>query len=378
MPVKYCQTCDSIYKSDLITCKDDNTPLIVDEVLEDTEIGSHSISKKKGGEKRYHITQKIGVGGMGSVYRAHDKVLNRDCAIKVTNKALSSNDEVLKRFYREAKILALLTGDNIVRAYDFGVENYVYFIVMEYVTGDTLYKSLQQKKLFQISDTISIIAGVTKALTEAHGKNVIHRDLKPANIIISKDVFGNYKVKVLDFGIAKLISTQNPIENDGGISTTLTKPDIILGTPKYVSPEQILGTELDARSDIYSFAIIVYEMLAGQLPFPGNNKHEIMMKRLIKDPIPIRTINPTIPVELEQVIMKALSRDLENRIKTAEEFFNLAITAVNDISILKPNASPYQTNNISLNKLPTKLSLKNTEVVVWRQINWLETSKEDD
>lgn len=370
MPVKYCQKCDSIYKLDLTVCANDNAPLTIDEVLENVEIGNDTTKITKNREKRYVVTHRIGFGGMGSVYKARDSIFNRDCAIKLTNKTSSSNQETLERFYREAKILGLLTGDNIVHVYDFGIEGCAYFIVMEYVTGDTLYKSLQQKKLFQISDTISIIAGITKALTEAHKKNVIHRDLKPANIMISKDMSGNYKVKVLDFGIAKLISQQNTVENDSATFAPLTKPNTILGTPKYISPEQILGTELDPRSDVYSFAIIVYEMLAGQLPFQGNNDHEIMMGRLVKDPIPIRTINPTIPVELEQVIMKALSRELENRIKTAEEFFNAVLDAVNAMHMMKPTTSHYKATRLS--------PPKNPNVVVWKNINWKDTSEEDD
>lgn len=373
MSVKYCQKCDNIYEMDVVYCTVDGTVLIQDNLLQNVIIG---------GKRRYVVLKKIGFGGMGAVYKARDTLLNRDCAIKMTHFLLTANTAVQQRFIREAHILAKLQSPTIVTTYDMETENNSHFIVMEYVTGTTLNTLIREKKLFPIVEALPIIAEIGQALTEAHQKDIIHRDLKPANIMVYKDAKNHQHVKVLDFGIAKLISSQYGMWESTTQQFTplpLTNTGTILGTPQYMSPEQVEGLDnIDVRSDIYSFALIIYEMLSGSLPFIGNNPQEIMIKRLLKDPIPIRQINPELPETVEQIIMKGLAKKPDERIASAEELFSLLIGSLNNVEMEKGSFANQETGTPLTMPIssPYVSSVETTKLFQWKPIKWNETEDE--
>lgn len=260
---------------------------------------------------RFRILSELGHGGMGAVYKAEHVRMNRPCAIKMISPEIT-NEDTIRRFEREAKISALISDPHAVTVYDFGeTEDGRYFLVMEYVEGETLSNLMRREGVLPLTRVLPIVRQIGEALTAAHKQNIVHRDLKPDNIMITKKN-GQDWVKVLDFGIAKL-STED---------WNLTQTGKAIGTPLYMSPEQLAGEKLDARSDIYSLALIIYQMLTGGLPFQGENTQELIIKRLIKNPLPIRTVNPyvSIPEGVEAALMAALARDRQIRTPTIQQF----------------------------------------------------------
>jgi serine/threonine protein kinase len=257
----------------------------------------------------YNILDLIGKGGSGRVYRAQHGILARDAAIKVLRADLDTPDEHHDRFLQEAQTIAKMRHPHIVQLYDFGQVQDTYYMVMEYIEGDSLETRLKAAqdagRLLPGVEVWRIIKQMGEALTYIHDQGVIHRDIKPANILLTKD--GN--VVISDFGVAKLLAGH-------GNTTTGT----ITGTPAYMSPEQALGQPIDHRADLYSMAVIIYEMLVGRVPFTGTMPVTVILKHLNEDVPPARQFNPNVPRHVEVELQKVLSKRPENRHQSVAEF----------------------------------------------------------
>ncbi len=265
-------------------------------------------------DEKYRLDAAIGAGGMGSVYRATHLHMNATVAVKLLNKSLTGDQQAVERFRREAQAAARIRHPHAVSVTDFGVGNtgHVY-IVMEYLEGTDLRARLVKDHVIRPAEAITIILQALGAIGKAHSKGVIHRDLKPDNIWLTRDEeTGQPSVKVLDFGIAKL--------QDHKGSGALTQHGMIVGTPQYMSPEQVQGEELDARSDIYSLGIVLYEMLCGRPPFKSDNAFVIANKHVNERPRPIDDVNPDVPRPLAAAVMRALAKQRSGRPATAKDF----------------------------------------------------------
>jgi serine/threonine protein kinase/Tol biopolymer transport system component len=264
---------------------------------------------------RYRITTKIGAGGMGEVYRAQDTELGRSVALKFLSGELAAHQSRLKRFIQEAKAASALNHPNILTVYEIGRAGDATFIATEFVDGVTLRDHLLQRlKLIEVLD---IAIQIASALVAAHAAGIIHRDIKPENIMVRSDGI----VKVLDFGLAKLTEPQDSLSGPEATTMALvnTEPGAILGTVAYMSPEQALGREVDARSDVWSLGVVLYEMITGRAPFEGASKSHIIVAVTDREPLPISNFVPDLPDALEWIITEALTKDPEERCQTAKE-----------------------------------------------------------
>ncbi|HEX2178715.1 MAG TPA: Stk1 family PASTA domain-containing Ser/Thr kinase [Actinomycetota bacterium] len=255
---------------------------------------------------RYEVKGSIASGGMAEVFIARDNMLDRLVALKLMHPEFARNEAFIERFRREAQAAASLNDPRIVAIYDWGSDDGTYFIVMEYVEGNTLAEIIRASGPLPISKAVKIASDVLGGLHLAHKKGTIHRDVKPANIAIT--VGG--QVKVMDFGIARAA-------HDGAM--TVTQTGMVIGTASYFSPEQAQGKPVDARSDIYSVGVVLYEMLTGTVPFKGESPVAVAYKHVGEDPTPPRVLAEDIPPALEAVVMKALAKNPDNRYQTAEE-----------------------------------------------------------
>ncbi|WP_099363050.1 Stk1 family PASTA domain-containing Ser/Thr kinase [Fredinandcohnia onubensis] len=253
---------------------------------------------------RYKILEVIGGGGMANVYLARDVILERDVAIKVLRLDFSNDEEFIKRFRREAHAATSLAHPNIVSIYDVGEEEDIYYIVMEYVPGQTLKQYIQRNAPLHPKEAINIMLQLTSAITHAHQNQIVHRDIKPQNILIDHDG----TVKVTDFGIAVALS-----------STTITQTNSVLGSVHYLSPEQARGGMSTRKSDIYSLGIVMFELLTGRVPFEGESAVSIALKHLQSDTPSPKRWNATIPQSVENVILKATAKDPFHRYDSVEE-----------------------------------------------------------
>ena len=264
---------------------------------------------------RYEIIKNIGEGGMANVYLAYDVILDRKVAIKVLRGDLSNDEKFVRRFQREALSASSLAHSSIVEMYDVGEDNGIYYIVMEYVEGKTLKQLIKKRGNITLSEAIDIMLQLTEGITEAHESYIIHRDLKPQNILIKEDG----TIKVTDFGIAMALN-----------ATQLTQTNSVMGSVHYLPPEQASGKGSTIRSDIYSMGIMFYELLAGTLPFKGDNAVEIALKQM-RDTIPsIRKKNPAIPQSVENIILRATAKNPKNRYSDAKEMHEDLLTALDD------------------------------------------------
>ena len=265
--------------------------------------------------ERYRIVSRIGVGGMGAVYRAEHTMMRRDLAIKVLLPELGGKEEFARRFEREAESASRLTHPNIITVTDFGrTAEGSLFLVMEFLAGESLSEAIAAGPMAP-ERALGIMRQILRALEHAHGAGVVHRDLKPENIMLVEREGQRDVVKILDFGIAKVTQPQS-----GG--EALTQAGVIFGTPEYLSPEQALGEAVDARADIYAAGIILYEMLAGRRPFENEDKVKIISMHLAHAPPRIRDVSPTVdvPLPLEQAMMQSLEKSREHRFATATAF----------------------------------------------------------
>src|SRR5262245_54851701 len=256
---------------------------------------------------RYTIAATIGRGGMGTVYRATDSALGRDVALKVLPSEVASDPDRLERFRREARALAALNHPHIVTIYSVEQEGNVHFLTMELVPGRALDQLIAAQPL-TIEKVRQVAKAVAEALSAAHDKGIIHRDLKPANIVLSE----SGQTKVLDFGLSKIAATAPALA--GGSATHLgTAIGYVLGTPAYMSPEQVSGVNVDERSDIFSMGVLLYEMVTGLRPFNGPSPAELTSSILRDAPKPVADLRPTAPGDLSRVISRCLEKNPASR-----------------------------------------------------------------
>ncbi len=256
---------------------------------------------------RYEIIEELGSGGMGKVYRAEDKKVGEEVALKVISPGMAVSSETLERFRNELKVARKIKHKNVCQMFDLGEDAGTYFITMEYVPGENLKSFIKRAKRLDIGSAVSLAKEICEGMAAAHRLGIIHRDLKSSNIMIDDEG----EARIMDFGIARSLESKK-----------LTGDGKVVGTPQYMSPEQISGEELDRRTDIYSFGIILYEMLTGKVPFDGDTSLAIAYQHKNEPPLNPRDFNPQIPNNLSQFILKCMEKDREERYQSAEELFS--------------------------------------------------------
>ncbi len=260
--------------------------------------------------ERYEILEVIDGGGMGMVYKARDRELDDEIAIKTLHSDLISDDErMIDRFKSEIRLARLISHPSVVRTHDFGKWDGIYYLTMEYVAGVTARQLLAKRGRLAVSSTLAIATQLARSLEVAHEQGVIHRDIKPQNLLLDKD--GN--LKVLDFGVACLTER----------SGNLTEAGLVVGTPAYMAPEQLLDETAEERSDLYAVGVVLYECLTGRLPFEASSSIALIAKQLNEEPVPPDTVNPEVPPELSALIVRLLSKSPDDRPASASELGEL-------------------------------------------------------
>ena len=255
----------------------------------------------------YQIQGQLGQGGMATVYKAYHPALDRHVAIKVMDAALSKEPDFLERFRREARVIAKLDNPHIVPVFDFDEHHGQPYIVLKFIDGQTLKDRIKDSPLSQ-AEILNIVSSVGDGLDYAHKRGVLHRDTKPSNVLIASDG----KIYLTDFGLARIMESASSLTGDS-----------ILGTPHYISPEQAVNTEeLDARTDIYSFGVMIYEMVVGRLPFDSSSGFSVIEDHIFKAPPLPTSIKPDVPAEVERVILRALSKKRVDRYENVSELVN--------------------------------------------------------
>ena len=266
---------------------------------------------------RYELLEKIGSGGMAIVFRAKDRTLQRYVTVKILREEFIGDEEFKARFRSEALAAAKLSHTNIVRVYDVGQEGNIYFIVMEYVHGDTLKQAIKEKAPFDTKSTINVAIQIASGIEQAHKNHIIHRDIKPQNVLVGTDGI----VKVTDFGIARAAN-----------GATVTTSNTAMGSVHYFSPEQARGGYVDEKSDIYSLGITMFEMVTGQLPFQANTSVAVAMKQINEELPDIRQFNPKVSTSLEMIIRKATRKKADERYLTIDAMIQDLIKARNELN----------------------------------------------
>lgn len=304
-----CPKCQSENPADSLFCRKCGTqilsskhaPLSPTETFQ-TPIKGLAIGSTFAG--RYHVLEDLGTGGMGRVYKVLDKKIMEKVALKVLKPEIAFNEKMIERFRNELKFARKISHRHVCRMYDLSEEEETHFITMEYVSGEDLKSLMRKIGQFIVGKAVSIAKQICEGLAEAHRLGVVHRDLKPQNIMIDKE--GN--TRIMDFGVARLLRTEG-----------ITETGMIIGTPEYISPEQVEGREADERSDIYSFGIILYEMVTGRLPFGGDNPLSIALKHKSEVPPHPGEFDAQIPEDLSKLILKCLEKRREKRYQKVEE-----------------------------------------------------------
>lgn len=281
-------------------------------------------------DERYELLEHIGSGGMAEVYKARDIILDRLVAIKVLNSQFASDAEFVQRFQREAQGAARLTHSNIVGIFDVGESDGRHYIVMEYVSGNTLKKLVEEKGKLSVVESVRIAKKIAAALEMAHKNNLVHCDIKPHNILVTAEGV----VKVADFGIARAVS-----------ASTLTYNDTVVGSVHYFSPEQAKGTQITPKSDVYSLGVVLYEMITGKLPFNGSTPISIALKHVKDEPVPVREIDSNIPAAVDNIIARSMEKEAELRPDSTEMFNSLEAIEkeINGTSFSQKEDDPFAT-----------------------------------
>ena len=265
----------------------------------------------------YEIIEQIGAGGMGEVYLARDKKLDRKVAVKILNKKFSRDESNLRRFISEAKSASALNHPNILTIYEIGESGDTHYIVSEFIKGKTLREILKEKSL-KLSEVLDVSIQISGALCTAHEAHLVHRDIKPENIIVRPDGY----VKILDFGLAKLIEQENQSIlglEESTIKQNQTAKGVIMGTVNYMSPEQAKGERVDERTDIFSFGVVIYEMIAGRTPFAGDSILETFANLINAEPLPFSRFAANVPDELQRAVLKMLRKNKDERYQTMKD-----------------------------------------------------------
>src|SRR5258705_9891875 len=302
--MKACPKCGAEYPDTTTLCPSDGVAL---EKTDDSLLGQVLAEK-------YRIEERLNSGGMGTVYRGTHILMDKTVAVKVLRPSLAADEKIVARFSREARAASRISHPNALSVTDFGEdENGIVFLVMEYLSGKTLKEVIRDEGPLPLARTVDITRQIGGALEAAHGQGVVHRDLKSDNIMLLSTGAADF-AKVLDFGIAKII------EPEGEFDPGLTAPNLVIGTPQYMSPEQCSqAADIDARSDIYSFGVILYEMLVGHVPFTGESPTAIMMKHL-QDPAPsVLDERDDLPPAIGRIVSRAMAKRPEERYQRIEE-----------------------------------------------------------
>jgi serine/threonine protein kinase/Tfp pilus assembly protein PilF len=307
-----CPSCSTENPESFRFCKDCGSPLDLKIKIEPLEsvktqkLPSDKLPKGTLFAGRYEVIEAIGQGGMGRVYKVHDKELDAPVVLKVLLPGVAADPETISRFRNELKLSREISHKNVCRMFDLNMSKETYYITMEYVAGESLKTVIQMTKKLSIATALDITKQICEGLGEAHCHGVVHRDLKPGNILIAR----NGTAKILDFGLAQSIESQ-------GITAT----GIIIGTPQYMSPEQVQEKTVDKRSDIYSLGVLLYEMLTGQLPFQADSPVRLALKHVKEKPLEPKELNLKIPSVVSRVILKCLEKEKEARYQSTEELY---------------------------------------------------------
>ena len=264
---------------------------------------------------RYEIRSQLGVGGMGEVYQAEDTKLGRIVALKFLPAEVASDQKRMQRFNQEAHAVSALNHPNIITIHEIDQEGEVPFITTEFVDGQTLRDRMARGPL-SLEETLDICIQSAGALAAAHAKDIVHRDVKPENIMLRVDGY----VKILDFGLAKL--TENRATSPEAVTQVHTDVGAVIGTARYMSPEQARGLEIDGRTDIFSLGIVLYEMVAGRSPFEGMTNHEVVASILKEEPLPLSDYVKGVPTRLQEIVNRALMKDRNARYQTIKEMLD--------------------------------------------------------
>lgn len=298
--------------------------------------------------QRYQIQKKLGEGGMADVYIAHDTLLNRDVAIKFLRGSLALDPVALLRFQREAHSASVLSHPNIVEIYDVGEEDGQHYMVMELIRGKTLKQLISQRGALEKQEAIAIMEQLVEAIREAHAHNIIHRDIKPQNVLIKDDG----TVKITDFGIATVSD-----------ALQLTQTDTVLGSVHYLAPELARGESASFQSDIYALGITFYELLSGEVPFRGEQPVQVAMKHL-KEPMPsVRAINPSLPISVENIIIRATAKNKLNRYQHVDDLMRDLKRALSDGKNAEPVVFDEHSEDDHTILVPKVATMPKSEVV---------------
>src|SRR6476646_8050360 len=255
---------------------------------------------------RYELEELVGTGGMSSVYRAHDRLLDRKVALKVLHQHYSEDEDYVERFRREARAVAALSHPNIVTVIDRGEHAGRQFIVFEYIDGENLKALIQRRGPAPVTTALELAMQIARGLSCAHQQGLVHRDVKPQNILLN----GDGQAKVTDFGIARSLDVQHG----------MTQTGTVLGTSDYIAPEQAQGQRVDEHTDVYSLGVVLYELLTTEVPFPGENFVAVAMRHINEPPPPIRDKRPDVPERVDAAIQRAMAKDPADRFPTMVDF----------------------------------------------------------
>ena len=349
-PVK-CPTCRTENPSDSRFCSSCASPL-KESAARTVKSPTFEISRGDLFAGRYEIIETLGQGGMGKVFKAYDRKISDVLAVKLIRPEISVNDKAIERFKNELKIARKITHRNICRMHDLGEEGYFHFITMEYVAGEDLKRFIRRAGTLSSGKAVNIAKQVCEGLAEAHRLGVIHRDLKPQNIMIDQD--GN--AKIMDFGIARFVDTDR-----------MTGSGVMIGTPEYMSPEQVELKDVDKRADIYALGIVLYEMVTGRVPFEGETPLSIAMKHKTEKAKNVRELNPQVSAGLAGIISKCMEKDPGNRYQSAEELLEALNKAEQELATgerIVPKKEPISTKEITVTFQVKKLVVPAAAVIL--------------